>query len=99
MEQPEWLKRITYGLSEGKEISVLIEGKKCAVIKIPGGFWSDNGGRYYGAVSYDLVRKDSREAVGVIEGETLQEGGRVGKTKLAEWKTKVEACDAEPSKF
>lgn len=90
MEQPEWLRRISYGLSDAKKNIVLAENDHSAIVKLPGGFWSDNGGRHYGEVSYMLVRKDARASVGLIEGKELQSGGRVGKKKLAEWSKLLE---------
>lgn len=87
---PDWLKRITYGLvGHGSKCVVLAEGKTNAIVKSPGSFWSDNSGRHYGEVQFLLVEKNAREGIGLIEGKTLQSGGRANKAKLTEWRKLV----------
>jgi hypothetical protein len=94
IEQPQWLYRISFGLSEYRRIRILINGKRFAVVQIPGGRWGDNSGTYYGSTTYYLVDKQNtkvRDSVGLIECQELQQGGRA---KLVQWKKLVEEKDA-----
>lgn len=91
LKQPEWLRRITYGFSEHNQV-VLFENETCAVVKSPGGYWSDNSGRHYGKVSYTLVKRDARDAVGLLDGVELKSGGRLVSVVVKDWVKRLEEC-------
>ena len=91
-EQPDWLKRITSGLVEASEIRLLIDGNKYAVIQIPGGNWSDNGGTHYGPTEYIFVIKGSDRNC-LRDSKIIKVGGRKTKALMNEWKTLVEKLD------
>jgi hypothetical protein len=92
--QPDWLHNITYGLAEGRQTRVLIDGTRFAVVQIPGGRWGDNSGTHYGAASYYLVDKQQtlRKGYGLLDCRELQNGGRA---KTAQWKRLVEEEDSK----
>lgn len=97
--QPEWLHGISYGLAGNRNLRVLIDGTRFAVVQAPGGMWYDNSGGHYGATSFYLVDKQRqyRKAHGLLDCRVLQHGGRA---KTAQWKLLVETCDntgAEPT--
>jgi hypothetical protein len=95
ISQPDWLREITYGLAEGRKTGVLIDGKRFAVVKSPGGTWFDNSGGHYGATTYYLVDKEKqyRKAHGLLDCRELQHGGRA---KMAQWKKLVDGLDRNP---
>jgi hypothetical protein len=94
--QPDWLKRQMRGMVDGHKASVLIDGKDFAIVRHPGGRWSDNGGSYYGPVSYELADKRAPShsgGAGVGCFRQMRIGGRPTKAEMAEWKELVTACD------
>jgi hypothetical protein len=95
-EQPDWLKRSLAGIQDARHYSVILEGINFAVIKSRGGYWYDNSGKHYGAVSYDLVDKRAQNTNDYLRtNKTLKTGGRVSGAELEAWKKEIEARDSE----
>ena len=92
-QQPEWLRRMTYGLSDGRQARVLIDGERFAIVQCPGGRFMNGQESQYGATVYHLVDKnqpDFRGGTGLIQMPAIQTGGRA---KLVQWRPLVEASD------
>jgi len=93
--QPEWLRKQALGFEDGHKWSVFIDGKDFAVVREPGSYWSDNGGRHYGAVAFHLTKKVEipTNAAMAIRRALPHDGGRVSKEKKAYWEMIVAEAD------
>jgi hypothetical protein len=93
---PQWLYEISYGLADYRQLRILLENERYAIVQSPGGPWWDNSGKHYGATTYYKVDKQAlatyRKSVGLLDSQEIQHGGRA---KLAQWKKLIESTEEQ----
>lgn len=84
-----------YGYEKHSTWRVLLDGVDFAVVQLPGRYYVSGQEGRYGATDYYLVDKrgPSHGGHGVNDWCKLQDGGRAGKKKKAEWQALVAECD------